>query len=61
MIPSQEQQAILDLGMDTIRVRAGAGTGKTTTVAMTIANLIESHEVPPESILGLTFTNKAAA
>ena len=61
MIPSREQQQILDLGLDTIRVRAGAGTGKTTTVAMAIANLIERHEVAPEAIMGLTFTNKAAA
>ena len=59
--PSSEQQEILDLGLTTIRVRAGAGTGKTTTVAMVIANLIEDHDVQPEQILGITFTNKAAA
>ena len=28
--PSPEQKTILDLGLDTIRIRAGAGTGKTT-------------------------------
>ncbi|MCZ6519082.1 MAG: UvrD-helicase domain-containing protein, partial [Actinobacteria bacterium] len=61
MTPSSEQQEILDLGLTTIRVRAGAGTGKTTTVAMVIANLIEDHDVQPEQILGITFTNKAAA
>ena len=59
--PSEEQQAVLDLGLTSIRIRAGAGTGKTTTVAMAIANLIESHGLEPEEILGLTFTNKAAA
>lgn len=59
--PSDEQQAVLDLGLTSIRIRAGAGTGKTTTVAMVIANLIESHGVEPEEILGVTFTNKAAA
>ncbi|TDI49003.1 MAG: ATP-dependent helicase [Acidobacteria bacterium] len=59
--PSSEQQEILDLGLTTIRVRAGAGTGKTTTVAMVIANLIEDHDIQPEQILGITFTNKAAA
>ncbi|MFV1960702.1 MAG: ATP-dependent helicase [Acidimicrobiia bacterium] len=59
--PSPEQQEILDLGLTTIRVRAGAGTGKTTTVAMVIANLIEDHDIQPEQILGITFTNKAAA
>ena len=61
LIPSTEQQEILDLGLSTIRVRAGAGTGKTTTVAMVIAGLVEDHGVEPEQILGITFTNKAAA
>jgi DNA helicase-2/ATP-dependent DNA helicase PcrA len=59
--PSTEQQEILDLGLDTIRIRAGAGTGKTTTIAMVIANLVEGHGVDPERILGITFTNKAAS
>jgi len=59
--PSPEQQAILDLGLTSIRVRAGAGTGKTTTVAMVIANLVAHHGIEPERVLGLTFTNKAAA
>ena len=59
--PSDEQQAVLDLGLTSIRIRAGAGTGKTTSVAMIITNLIESHQVEPEEILGVTFTNKAAA
>ena len=59
--PSPEQQAVLDMGLDTIRIRAGAGTGKTTTVALVIANLVENHGVDPERILGITFTNKAAS
>jgi len=58
---TDEQRSILDLGLTSIRVRAGAGTGKTTTVAMVIANLVESHDIEPERILGMTFTNKAAA
>ena len=61
LIPSPEQQHILDLGLATIRVRAGAGTGKTTTVAMVISGLVEHHGIEPEQILGITFTNKAAA
>ena len=56
--PSPEQKAVLDMGLDTIRIRAGAGTGKTTTVALVIANLVENHGVDPEQILGITFTNK---
>jgi DNA helicase-2/ATP-dependent DNA helicase PcrA len=59
--PTSEQREILDLGPTSIRVRAGAGTGKTTTVALVIANLVENHGVEPERILGMTFTNKAAA
>lgn len=61
LTPSPEQQAILDLGPATIRVRAGAGTGKTTTLAMVIANLVDAHGIEPEQVLGITFTNKAAA
>jgi DNA helicase-2/ATP-dependent DNA helicase PcrA len=61
LTPTPEQQAILDLGLDTIRVSAGAGTGKTTTVAMAISNLIANHDVEPEHVLGMTFTNKAAS
>lgn len=61
LTPSPEQQAILDLGLATVRIRAGAGTGKTTTIGMAIANLIENHGVEPERVLGVTFTNKAAS
>ena len=61
IVPSPEQQAILDLGLTSVKVRAGAGTGKTTTVAMVIANLISRHGVEPEQVLGITFTNKAAS
>jgi ATP-dependent DNA helicase UvrD/PcrA len=59
--PSQEQRRILDQGLRSTRIRAGAGTGKTTTVAMVIANLVANHGIDPERVLGITFTNKAAA
>ena len=41
-------------------VRAGAGTGKTRTLVARIAHLVAERNVPPESIVVATFTNKAA-
>ena len=60
IIPTTEQLAIIAAPLAPLRVAAGAGTGKTTTIAARVVHMVTKQAVEPERVLGITFTNKAA-
>ncbi|PAK21181.1 hypothetical protein CJJ23_03510 [Mycoplasmopsis agassizii] len=55
----QQKIAVLH-NSNSLRIIAGAGTGKTKVLTRKISYLITRMDVAPESILAITFTNKAA-
>jgi DNA helicase II / ATP-dependent DNA helicase PcrA len=59
--PTPEQVAAITAPVGPVHVIAGAGSGKTAVMAARIVYLIERLGVAPASVLGLTFTNKAAS
>ena len=58
--PTEEQVAIIEGPLEPLLVVAGAGSGKTETMAARVVYLIANGLVEPDRILGLTFTRKAA-
>ena len=58
--PTDEQAAIIEAPLEPLLVVAGAGSGKTETMAARVVYLIANGLVEPDRILGLTFTRKAA-
>ena len=60
--PSPEQARVVAAAADRpLVVVAGAGSGKTETMAARVAWLVANRVVEPEAVLGLTFTRKAAS
>jgi DNA helicase-2/ATP-dependent DNA helicase PcrA len=59
--PTDEQAAAIEAPLGPAVVIAGAGSGKTETMAARVVWLVANRLVSPDSVLGLTFTRKAAA
>jgi DNA helicase-2/ATP-dependent DNA helicase PcrA len=63
-LPSEEQERIISITTNPLEpavVIAGAGSGKTETIAARVVYLVANQIVRPDQILGLTFTRKAAS
>ncbi len=58
--PTAEQAAVVAAPLAPALVVAGAGSGKTETMAARVVYLVANRLAEPDQILGLTFTRKAA-
>ncbi len=59
--PTAEQAAVISAPAQPLAVIAGAGSGKSETMAARLVWLVANGLVRPDRVLGLTFTRKAAA
>lgn len=57
---TQQREAVENVSGPSV-ILAGAGSGKTRVLTHKVLNLIENHNVLPERIMMVTFTNKAAS
>ncbi|WP_300344233.1 UvrD-helicase domain-containing protein [Nesterenkonia sp.] len=58
--PTPQQRAVIEAPLEPMLVTAGAGSGKTKTMADRVVYLVANGLVKPHEILGVTFTRKAA-
>ncbi|MUL67552.1 hypothetical protein BOO86_23980, partial [Mycobacterium sp. CBMA 234] len=58
--PTDEQAAVIAAPPGPLVVIAGAGAGKTETMAARVVWLVANGYATPSQVLGLTFTRKAA-
>ncbi len=58
--PTAEQVAVIEHPLTSMLVVAGAGSGKTETMAARVVWLVANGHVDPQDVLGLTFTRKAS-
>lgn len=59
-VPTAEQVEIIEAGLEPCLVIAGAGSGKTETMAARVVWLVVNGLVQPQEVLGLSFTRKAS-
>src|SRR4051812_39989105 len=60
-MPTVEQRRAIEATGAELIVEAGAGTGKTGVMVDRYCRLVCDEGVPPDAVLGFTFTDKAAA
>ncbi len=58
--PTEQQRLVIEAELGPALVVAGAGSGKTETMANRVLWLLANDLVRPDQVLGLTFTRKAA-